>query len=349
MRVFKYIFFALLFLIIGFYLYGLLFLKDEVKVSRSIEIDRPARMVYKTVNSMHNFNQWSPWPRMDPDAQFTYQGPKSGVGSQMTWSGNQEIGSGVQTIVETIDNEKVKTKTVFKSKDDAVSFTTYQLTVLSPDKTQVEWIYETDSQGDILGRYVGSMLDGMLGPQYEQGLLNLKELIESQPVYDFSAISETTVDRQNILFIPIEVATQQDIESELSSAYNRIMGFMERNQLTAATPPMAVFKNVGAGVLEGQGAWRINAAVGVNVDGLSGITSELQLGRIAGGRVLKLTQIGSYQQAEKSYDLLDAYMDEQSLQAAGSPWEVYINDPTEVAENELEAHIYQPISDKLEE
>lgn len=343
MRVFKYIFFALLFLIIGFYLYGLLFLKDEVMVSRSIEIDRPARMVYKTVNSMHNFNQWSPWPRMDPDAKFTYQGPKSGVGSQMTWSGNQEIGSGVQTIIETIENTKVKTKTVFKSKADAVSYTSYQLTELSPNKTQVEWIYETDSEGDILGRYVGSMLDGMLGPQYEQGLRNLKQLVESQPEYDFSAISETTVESQNILFIPIEAATQEDIISALNSAFTRIMGFMERNQLAAATPPMAVYKNVGAGVPEGQGAWRIDAAIGVSVDGLSGITNELQLGRIAGSRVLKLIQIGSYDQAESSYELLDAYMDENDLQTAGSPWEVYINDPSEVSENGLITHIYLPI------
>ncbi len=310
MRVFKYLFFALLFLVIGFYLYGLLILKDEVTVSRSIEIERPARMVYKSVNSMHNFNQWSPWPRLDPDAQFSYQGPKSGVGSQMTWSGNQEIGSGVQTIIETIEHEKVKTKTEFKSKGNEVSYTTYQLTELGPDRTQVEWIYETNSEGNILRRYVGSMLDGILGPQYEQGLQNLKELVESQPVYDFSAINEISVDSQNILFIPVEVATQQDINSELSSAYTRIMGFMGRNQLVAATPPMAVYKNIGTGVPGGQGAWRINAAIGVNVDGLSGITSELQLGRIDGGRVLKLIQIGSYEQAEKSYELLDAYMDE---------------------------------------
>jgi len=190
MRVFKYLFFALLFLLIGFYLYGLFVLKDEVTVSRDIVIERPTKTVYKTVNSMHNFNQWSPWPKMDPDASFTFQGPEYGVGSQMTWSGNQSIGSGVQTIVETVENQKVKTKTLFKSKDNAVSYTTYQLTPIDDDSTRVEWIYETNFEGDILGRYVGSMLDGMLGPQYEQGLQKLKEVVESQPVYDFSAISE---------------------------------------------------------------------------------------------------------------------------------------------------------------
>lgn len=346
MRVFKYIFFALLFLIIGFYLYGLLVLKDEVTVSRSIDIDRPASMVYKSVNSMHHFNQWSPWPRMDPDADFTFQGPEYGVGSQMTWSGNEEIGSGVQTIVETIENERVKTKTVFKSKDNAVSYTTFKLTELDPEKTQVEWIYETDSNGDILGRYVGTMLDGMLGPQYEQGLLNLKEWIESKPVYDFSAISETTVTNQNILFIPIEAGSQKDINTKLGSAYGRIMAFMGRNQLEAATAPMAIYHHIGADLPQDQSNWRIDAAIGVDVDGLSGITNELQLGRIDAGKVLKFNQMGSYDQAEKSYELLDAYMQENDLEAAGSPWEVYINNPDSVPENELQTHIFQPITAK---
>lgn len=343
MRVFKYLFFALLFLIIGFYLYGLFVLKDEVTVSREIVIDRPAKVVYKTVNSMHNFNQWSPWPKMDPDAEFTFQGPEYGVGSQMTWSGNQSIGSGVQTIVETTENRKVKTKTVFKSKDNAVSHTTYQLTPVAEDKTKVEWIYETDFDGDILGRYVGSMLDGMLGPQYEQGLKKLKEVVESKPVYDFSGISEETIDKQNILFIPIEANQQAEISAKMGPAYGQIMAFMQRNQIDMATPPLAVYRQVGGDVDGGFGSWRIDVAVGVDVEGLSGVTGEIQLGQLPGGSVVKFIQTGPYNQAEKSYEIIDAYLEDKDLVAQGSAWEVYVKGPNEVPASELITHIYQPV------
>jgi effector-binding domain-containing protein len=343
MRVFKYLFFALLFLIIGFYLYGLFVLKDEVTISRDIVIDRPAKVVYKTVNSMHNFNQWSPWPKMDPDAEFTFQGPEYGVGSQMTWSGNQSIGSGVQTIVETVDNQQVKTKTVFKSKDNAVSHTTYRLTPVDDGATKVEWIYETDFDGDIIGRYVGSMLDGMLGPQYEQGLEKLKTVVESQPVYDFSDISEENVGNQNILFIPIEVNQQSEINAKMGPAYGQIMRFMQRNQIEMATPPLAVYRQVGGDVPGGFGSWRIDVAVGVDVDGLSGITGEIQLGQLPGGPVVKYVQTGAYDLAEKSYETIDAYLEENGLIVNGAPWEVYINDPSEVPEADLVTHIYQPV------
>ena len=318
-------------------------LKDDVTVSRDIIIDRPAKVVYKTINSMHNFNQWSPWPKMDPDAEFTFQGPERGVDSQMTWSGNQSIGSGVQTIVETVENKYVKTKTIFKSKDNAVSYTTYRLTPVGDDKTQVEWIYETNFDGDIIGRYVGSMLDGMLGPQYEQGLQNLKQVIESQPVYDFSAVSEEVTNSQNILFIPIEAANQSEISQRLNTAYSQLKMFMERNQLEAATPPMAIYHQVGGDVTGGFGSWRIDAAIGVNVSGLSGVTGELQLGQLSGGQVVKFEQTGSYNQAEKSYELIDAYLEEHELTANGAPWEVYLNNPSEVPEAELITHIYQPV------
>ena len=35
--------------------------------------------------------------------------------------------------------------------------------------------------GNPVARYVGLMMDGMVGPAYEQGLANLKEILEGQP------------------------------------------------------------------------------------------------------------------------------------------------------------------------
>jgi len=40
---------------------------------------------------------------------------------------------------------------------------------------------ETDIGGNPVGRYVGLMMDGMIGPSYEQGLSDLKAILESAP------------------------------------------------------------------------------------------------------------------------------------------------------------------------
>ena len=43
------------------------------------------------------------------------------------------------------------------------------------------WTLETDMGGNPVARYVGLMMDGMIGPAYEQGLNNLKDILENQP------------------------------------------------------------------------------------------------------------------------------------------------------------------------
>ena len=121
MRVFKYLFFALLFLILLFFAYGFFFLEDKVQVSRTITIDRPAKMVFKTANSMHHFNAWSPWAKTDPNAKYQFSGPEYGVGSKMSWQGNEEVGSGNQTIIESVPHELVKSELYFDGQGDEPS------------------------------------------------------------------------------------------------------------------------------------------------------------------------------------------------------------------------------------
>ncbi len=67
------------------------------------------------------------------------------------------------------------------------------------------------------------------------------------------------------------------------------------------------------------------------------------MGQTYAGKAVKYVQVGSYDQGEASYALLDAYIEENELQRTGNPWEVYVNDPASVSEAEILTHIYQPI------
>ena len=46
------------------------------------------------------------------------------------------------------------------------------------DTTRVRWQFDTEFGWDLLGRYVGLMLDGMIGTSYDKGLKELKARIE---------------------------------------------------------------------------------------------------------------------------------------------------------------------------
>ncbi len=337
MKVFKYLFFALLFLLAAFLAYGFFILEDEVQVKRSIKIDRPAKMVYQAINSMHTFNRWSPWADMDPNAKYQITGPTTGVGSKMAWQGNQDVGSGTQEIIEVKENQMIKTELFFDGQGDDPSWATLQI-VDQGDSVVVDWVFEADFNGNILGRYFGLMMDDMLGPQYEKGLTKLKALVESQKVYDFSMISIENVRPQTILYVSSQANTNSDVSAVLEQAYGQIMSTITANGLETAGMPMAITRSWNAG------DWVFDAAIPVDVDGIELVEDNpVKLGNTYSGKAVKYIQLGSYDLAEASYEALEAYLVDQGLEKNGDSWEVYVNDPATVEETAIETHIFYPI------
>lgn len=336
MRVFKYLFFALLFLILLFFAYGFFFLEDKVQVSRTITIDRPAKMVFKTANSMHHFNAWSPWAKTDPNAKYQFSGPEYGVGSKMSWQGNEEVGSGNQTIIESVPHELVKSELYFDGQGDDPAWASVVIKDQG-ESTQVSWVFEADFDGNILGRYFGMMMDRMLGPTYEEGLSNLKALVESKPVYDFSGFSVEQVAAQNILYVSAAGREDQNISAILGEAYGKITEFMNENDIKFAGMPLAITRNWEDNV------WEFDAAIPVDVSFVEGEPGEVKLGQTYAGKVVKYVQQGPYDQGEVTYPLIEAFMAENELEPNGNSWEVYVNDPTTVAEEDIITHVYQPV------
>ncbi|VAW43677.1 hypothetical protein MNBD_GAMMA02-1043 [hydrothermal vent metagenome] len=336
MRVFKYLFFALLFLVMVFFAYGFFFLDDKVQVSRSITIDRPANKVFKAVNSMHHFNKWSPWAKLDPEAKYQFAGPEYGVDSQMSWQGNEEVGNGKQTIIESVPNEMVKAELYFDGQGDGPSWATYQIKDTG-NSSEVSWVFDADFKGNILNRYFGMMMDGMLGPQYAAGLQNLKTLVEAQPVYDFSGFSIEDVDSQNVLYVSTSGNTNEDMSQVMGDAYTKLTEFMGANDINFGGMPLAITRSWENSV------WEFDAAIPVDLTSLEGDTGDIQLGQTYAGKAVKYIQKGSYDLGEASYALLDAYIEESELMRNGEPWEVYANDPASIPESEILTLIYQPI------
>jgi len=61
-------------------------------IERSITIAAPAENAFARVNDFHQWGQWSPWEKMDPDLKRSYDGPAAGVGSVYSWLGNNKVG-----------------------------------------------------------------------------------------------------------------------------------------------------------------------------------------------------------------------------------------------------------------
>ncbi len=152
-------------------------LPQHVKVERDITIDAPPEAVFAKINSFKHFNEWSPWAKRDPNTKYTYSGPETGVGAKMEWSGDPDkVGSGTQEIIESRPNEFVKNSLDFGEQGKGEAY--FKLEPVD-GKTKVTWGLDSDMGSNPIGRWFGLAMDGMIGADYEEGLGDLKKLVES--------------------------------------------------------------------------------------------------------------------------------------------------------------------------
>lgn len=154
-------------------------------MERSIVVNAPPAAVFQRLASFEEFNKWSPWVKMDPEAKQTLEGPIAGVGAKMSWDGPQ-TGKGSQWTVEYEENKRIKNAMAFEGMEGA-TFAEFVLEEV-PEGTKVTWSYDNDVKGTGFGNasmtkfFNAFMLEGMLGKQYEEGLAAMKQIVESQPV-----------------------------------------------------------------------------------------------------------------------------------------------------------------------
>jgi carbon monoxide dehydrogenase subunit G len=150
------------------------FLSKDFHVERSIEIDAPPEKVFAHVNSLKKWGAWSPWLARDPSIQNTYSGPDEGVGASVSWT-SEGSGSGSQTIVASEPPSRIETQLDFGEMGQPTADWRFEP---NGSGTTVTWGMTGSATGP-LGGYFASMMDGMLGPDYEDGLARLKKVVES--------------------------------------------------------------------------------------------------------------------------------------------------------------------------
>jgi hypothetical protein len=156
------------------------FQSDEMNVTRSATVAAPPEAVFKVVNDFRQWNSWSPWSKMDPKMTTSLEGPPEGAGAKYHWSGNSEVGEGTTTLVDSKPSDKV-TMRIDMVKPMAGSCDVQFTFVPEGTGTKVTWAMQ--SKKPFVGKVFGLFVDceKMCGDQFNEGLANLKKVVESGP------------------------------------------------------------------------------------------------------------------------------------------------------------------------
>lgn len=150
---------------------------DEFTVSRSVKISAPPEKVFPHVNDLHNWNAWSPWAKLDPNAKNSFSGADSGAGAAMAWDGNKKVGAGKMTITESRPVELIRFKLEFIRPFQATNAAEFNFKS-EGGQTVVTWTMTGKSNFvfKIFSLFV--KCDDMVGKDFEKGLAALKAVAE---------------------------------------------------------------------------------------------------------------------------------------------------------------------------
>lgn len=156
-------------------LLGGLFIPATFRVERSVQIEAPAQRIYDYVVEPRKWQEWSVWARRDPEMRIVYSGPPFGMGARWSWESKTE-GSGSMELTRVDPDHRVEYALAFP----AFNLRSAGAITLEPSGggTRVTWTNGGDVGGNPFKHYLAAAMDHMVGPDFEQGLANLKVLAE---------------------------------------------------------------------------------------------------------------------------------------------------------------------------
>jgi hypothetical protein len=86
---------------------------SDFRIARSTTMSAPPAAVFAQVNDFRRWEAWNPWGKIDPAMKHSYEGTPSGVGAVYRWAGNNEVGEGRMTIVESRPTDLVRVQLQF--------------------------------------------------------------------------------------------------------------------------------------------------------------------------------------------------------------------------------------------
>ena len=151
---------------------------DEFKVVRSATIAVPPSIVFEQVNDFHNWDDWSPWAKLDPACKNSYSGATAGKGAGFAWDGNNKVGAGRMTITDSQTPELIRINLEFLRPFKSVNTTEF---VFKSHGGQTLVTWTMSGKNNFMSKVFGLIMDcdKMVGKDFEKGLAGMKAIAEA--------------------------------------------------------------------------------------------------------------------------------------------------------------------------
>lgn len=306
------------------------FMPSKYIVERSIDINKPIELVFEHVVDLNHFEEWSPWNKTEPSAYLGVEG--EGIGQVSRWDGDT-VGKGSLTVTKILDNELVEQKLIFEAPMAGEANIAFTFKENEDGSIKVTWSTE-GKLGYPVARFFKSMIESELVKSFDEGLLALKDRVESIEG-TFYKVTRTEFPGGKYYSVS-EKAMINEISQKMGMAMGEIFNFLNSNKMQPAGYPIALIVEYNEGKF-----WDFIAAVPVADNSLVP-TGKVKAYEIPASKSLMVKYVGSYDTMEPAYQAIIQYAKKHYIALSDMPIEQYINSPMDTPESELVTIIYYP-------
>ncbi|GGD32220.1 GyrI-like domain-containing protein [Sinisalibacter lacisalsi] len=149
------------------------------------------------------------------------------------------------------------------------------------------------------------------------------------------------IDVDETPYLYVERSTTMDpgeISRAMGSAFGEVWAFMEKHGVPPGGGALSVYHDYAEGRMAFRAGFVVARADMAAADGT------VKADATPAGRVLHFTHIGAYDGLRDAYDGMMRHMESEGLAYAPPTWEVYLNSPDEVHEDQLVTKCYQALA-----
>lgn len=314
------------------------FSPKSLKTEEQIMINRSTEDVYSEVINFKTWTEWSYWFQIDPEMNNEYSEKMGVVGAYNKWeSKHQYVGNGKQTVVEITPNSYIKMKMEF-GEMESNDFAVWKFFTNPDGSTQVIWTFEGQEMPFHYRLISVLFMKSMITDAYQTSLKNLKDFIEKRPtsVTIPEELSIETTEAEMILAI-VDSTNAEGISNKLAELYKDIMVFAAINGMNQSGAPLAYYHQFSEDLVIMEAA--------IPVEGNLTTDERIVLKEKPSEKVITGTFYGDYMKTEVLHRTINEYMKKANISAKGSPYEIYITDPSiEADTTKWKTSIFYPIN-----
>ena len=239
------LYFALIIFAAG--LLAAVFAPSSKKVTRSLSIEADPNTVFAQIVDFRNWSRWDAWYAKDTTQHREFIGEVGEKNQSYTWdSENDDVKSGRMKMLNIENPKRIDYKFYFlngNAEDSANGFFTLQDL---EGQTEVTWTMVSKMSYPM--KFFNYFIEGMVAPDFEEGLARLKGFVEKNP---FAVVSSATMaDVQivseygiNYAIVKTENLPMTESEAFFRDGYQKIFRYMNSNGLLSKGPLRGLIYN----------------------------------------------------------------------------------------------------------